>query len=143
MNNRLPSALPERNPLTHEAHSHQVLWQITIPIILGSLVVLALAVLAGISGPAEASLWADISLIFLIIPAMLISVVFLFLFAALIYGLFKLLKIIPPYARQAQDIVYKVEQRVKSGSDLVAEPVIRTQAFLARIRVLGRKLGVR
>jgi heme/copper-type cytochrome/quinol oxidase subunit 2 len=134
MNNRLPSALPERNPLTHEAHSHQVLWQITIPIVLGSLVVLALAVLAGISGPAEASLWADISLIFLIIPAMLISVVFLFLFAALIYGL---------YARQAQDIVYKVEQRVKSGSDLVAEPVIRTQAFLARIRVLGRKLGVR
>jgi hypothetical protein len=71
---------------------------------------------------------------------MLIAFVFLVLFAAMVYGLYKLLKIIPPYARQAQDIVYKFEQRVHTGSDLVAEPIIRAQAFLTRLRILRRRV---
>jgi hypothetical protein len=135
-NNRQPSPLPERNPVTHKTHGRQVLWQITLPLVLGVVVVLALAVLAGLAGEAEASLWADISVIFLLIPTMLVALLFLLLVAGLIYVLLRLLKILPRYGLIAQNFVYKVEHRARSGANLAAEPILRYHSFVAAVRTL-------
>jgi hypothetical protein len=135
-NNRQPPPLPERNPVTHKTHGRQVLWQITLPLVLGVVVVLALAVLAGLAGEAEASLWADISVIFLLIPTMLVALLFLLLVAGLIYVLLRLLKILPRYGLIAQNFVYKVEHRARSGANLAAEPILRYHSFVAAVRTL-------
>jgi MFS superfamily sulfate permease-like transporter len=112
------------------------LWQITLPLVLGVVVVLALAVLAGLAGEAEASLWADISVIFLLIPTMLVALLFLLLVAGLIYVLLRLLKILPRYGLIAQNFVYKVEHRARSGANLAAEPILRYHSFVAAVRTL-------
>jgi len=138
-NNRQPSPLPGRNPLTHKAHGRQVLWQITLPIALGMVVVLVLAVLAGMASEANASLWADISVIFLLIPTMLVALLFLLLFAGLIYALVRILQILPRYALIAQNFVYKVEGRARSGANLAAEPILRYHSFVAVVRTLFRR----
>jgi hypothetical protein len=138
-NDRQPSPLPERNPVTHKVHGRQVLWQITLPLVVGVVVVLVLAVLAGMAGEAEASLWADISVIFLLIPTMLVALLFLLLFAGLIYILLRALKIIPNYARIVQNFIYKVERRVRSGANKAAEPIFRYHSFVAAVRTLFRR----
>jgi hypothetical protein len=138
-NNRQPSPLPERNPVTHKAHGRQVLWQITLPLALGVVAVLVLAVLAGLASEAEAGLWADISIIFLLIPTMFVALLFLLLVAGIIYALLRLLQILPRYALIAQNFVYKVEHRARSGANLAAEPILRYHSFVAAVRTLFRR----
>jgi hypothetical protein len=141
MNEILPPKLPERNPETHKAHSRQVLWQVTVPLAIGVILALVFAVLATMAGPAEASLWADISLIFILIPLMVVALLFIALFAAMGYGVYRLLQILPLYARRAQVFVFKLGQRVRTGSDLAVEPILRIHSFRAGVRALRRKPG--
>jgi hypothetical protein len=115
------------------------LWQITLPLVLGVVVVLVLAVFAGLASEAEASLWADISVIFLLIPTMFVALLFLLLVAGFIYVLLRLLKVVPGYARVVQNFVYKVEHRARSGANLAAEPIYRYHSFIAAVRTLFRR----
>lgn len=138
-NNRQPASLPERNLVTQKAHGRQVLWQITLPLVLGVVIVLVLAVLTARASEADASLWADISVIFLLIPSMVVALLFLFLVAGLIFALFRLLQLLPRYAFIAQNFVYKVENRARSGADLAVEPILRYQSFVAAMRTLFRR----
>ena len=64
--------LPERNPVTHQKHRQEVLRQITLPLLLGLAVLLTLAILVvitGFQGGEQVSIWADISTVWLIMPA--------------------------------------------------------------------------
>jgi predicted membrane protein len=128
-----------RNPVTQRAHSRQVLWQITLPFSLVVLLAVFLAVLASLSQPETASRFADISLIFLIIPTMIVAFIFLAIFAASAYGVFRLLKIIPPFARSVQDFFVRIEERVRSIADASVEPVLRVRGFSAGLRALWRR----
>lgn len=129
-----------RNPVTHKAHARQTMWQITVPLVIGVLVAIALTVLAGLAGADEASRWADISLIFLIIPAMVATLLFVVLFAALNYGLLRVLKYLPPVARRVQDVFSQAEQRVRTGADMAAEPILRIQSVMAAVQSLRQQL---
>jgi hypothetical protein len=137
--NRQSPSLPERNPVTHKAHGRQVLWQVTIPLALGVVVVLVLGVLAGMAGEAEASLWADISIIFLLIPTMMVALLFLLVLAGMIYALLRVLQILPRYALIAQNFSYKLERRARSGANRAAEPIFRYHSFVAAMRTLFRR----
>jgi hypothetical protein len=139
--NRLPPLMPERNPLTQREHAREVLWQITIPLVIGVVIVLALAVLSVVMlDEAEASLWADISLIFLLIPLMLVSLLLMALLSGVIYMLLRLLKVIPPYARKVQDFAYRIEQRARSGANAAAEPILRVNSVVAGYQALRLRL---
>ena len=137
--NRQSPSLPERNPVTQKAHGRQVLWQVTLPLALGVIVVLVLAVLVAMAGEAEASLWADISIIFLLIPTILVALLFLIVLVGLIYALVKILQILPRYALIAQNFTYKVERRARSGANRAAEPILRYHSFVAAVRTLFRR----
>jgi hypothetical protein len=139
--NRLPPLMPERNTLTQREHAREVLWQITIPLVIGVVIVLALAVLSVVMlDEAEASLWADISLIFLLIPLMLVSLLLMALLSGVIYMLLRLLKVIPPYARKVQDFAYRIEQRARSGANAAAEPILRVNSVVAGYQALRLRL---
>jgi FtsH-binding integral membrane protein len=134
---RLP---PKRNPLTHRLHQREVLLQVTLPLAIGLTALLVLAVLASISGPESASLFADVSLIWLIIPVMVVSLIFLVLLAALAYGVIWLVGALPGFAYQVQGFFTLVATKSKQVGDVIVEPILRVQSLAASLRMLGRSL---
>jgi uncharacterized Tic20 family protein len=129
----------ERNPAARAAHKRQVLWQITLPFILAILVILGLAVLTvviSLGSGETASRWADVSLIWLILPTMLFAFIFLVIISALAYLVIKLIGVFPEYTYRVQEFLEKVKARLRAASDTAARPVIQAGGFFAAVRVL-------
>lgn len=138
-----PPLIPERNPVTAQKHRREVLWQITVPLIIGIILVLALAVFITVvsytGNGSAASLWADISLIWLIIPAFIGGLILLVLLAGLAYGIYWLVQNLPTWALQAQNIIVTVGVNVRKATDLAVEPVLRVEGAVAGLRTLFRR----
>lgn len=135
-----PPELPERNPKTHKAHNREVFYQITIPMVVGVVAVLFLAVLATQATASTASTWADISLIMMIIPTMIVSLLFMVLTAGTIYLMIRILPLISPYARFAHEWFAYISYRVRILSDKSVEPILRVHGFVASVRAFRRNL---
>ena len=130
----------ERNPVTHKAHRREVLWQITVPLVVGIVAVLALAFLAARGATNDVSRWADISLIWLILPTLLIAFIFLIVVGAIAFGIVWLVRKLPVPARRAQDLVASLGARVGKITDAAVEPILRAQSFSASLQALRRSL---
>jgi len=135
-----PKELPERNPVTYERHRKEVMWQILAPVLIGAVIVLALAILAITGTDAQVSKGADVSVIWLITPMLIITLIFLVLLGALIYAVMSLLGILPGYARLVQDYFNAVRVQVGIVSDKAVEPVLRMESIKASLRAVGRSL---
>lgn len=128
-----------RNPITHQAHRGEVFRQITLPLVIGGLLLLgaALAVLVlGVRGQGDVRRWADVSLIWLIAPMMIVAFLFLALTAGLAYAVTRLLGALPPFARQVQDVFILIRHRLTMLSDSLVEPVLRSQQGAASWQAL-------
>ncbi len=122
-----PNQLPERNPVTYQQHRQDVFWQITIPMLIVLALALVLVILALSGTFVQQSQWADISIIWLIIPSMLIGLVFFIVVAGLIYLVTILLGRLPPYARLAQDWLLVARFKVGEVGDKLVEPFLRIE----------------
>lgn len=138
-----PSTLqPERNPDTHAAHRRDVFRQITLPTLIGLIVIIALTaavIYAGASGNSQVSRWADVSLIWLLLPSTIISLLFVAILAALAFLITRLLHIFPIYAYRLQLIFRDIQSKIETGTDIAVEPVLKINSFLARARALLRR----
>jgi len=143
MDDYQPSALPERNPVTHRAHRRQVLLQITIPFIIVLVIFLAVSVLVTMGPDDAVSRWGDASLIWLIVPQLFVCLVFLILLGALAFGIVRLIQILPVYARQLQNFFNLIGLRTRNITDAVVEPFLRAQSFGAKIKALRKSKGLR
>jgi hypothetical protein len=135
--------LPKRNPVTHQKHRQEVFWQITIPLLVGGILIvvpMCLVVLAGITGTGRLDKLASFSLIWLILIAMVLTLFALIAIAALGYLITMMVKTIPPYARQAQDTFTLIKLRVRGVSDKTVEPFLRYHSFSASLGALGRRI---
>ena len=136
MNSLAPPLL--RNPNTARLHRRDLLWQIYLPIGLAVLAMLAatgFAIWAGVSGQAAVdSIWADISLIFLVMMAAAFAVLPLALLVAGIFGLWYALRYLPGYARVAQSYVAQAASYVRQAANRAAEPVIAAERATAAVR---------
>ena len=98
-NMHIPSPPPKpmvRNPVTREKHRREVFWQITIPLVIALIIVIALAILIPVVGTHDSvSQWADVSLIWLIVPQMFLALITLLILIVLVYVLAGLLKVLP------------------------------------------------
>ena len=112
----MANQLPDDHP-TIRAHKRQFAWQILAPVIVIAGLVIAGAVLVTTDGRARTGVWADVSLIWLLIPALLFAFVFLAVIITVIYGMGKILQIIPRYSWKAQGLF----SRVSSGTRRVAD----------------------
>lgn len=137
-----PSRPVERNPVTYQKHRHEVLWQITVPLVVGGVLILLPAILvivAGVTGGGQIAKLAQVSLIWLIVIAMVISLLMIIFTVAIIFATTAILRSTSPLARQIQDTFLLIGQRVKQVSDKAVEPVLRYQSFMASMGVLGGK----
>jgi hypothetical protein len=145
MNTNKPFVLPERNPLTHARHKHDVLLQITLPLVIGGLlIVLAIAgiIWSAAGGPAsgEVNRWANVSLIWLILPALFFVLLGTVILIGLVYAVTKLLAVLPGYARLTQDWFVRLGGKVRLVSDKVVEPFLKAHSFSAGTRQAGRSV---
>ena len=143
MDNKPRRPLPERNPVTYQKHRHEVFQQITIPLLIGGILIvvpMCLVVLGAATGAAGLDKLAAISLIWLILIAMVLTLIALIVVVALGYLMTMALKTIPPYARQAQDTFELIKVRVRGLSDKAVEPFLRYHGFSASLSALGRRI---
>jgi hypothetical protein len=124
-----------RNQRTQALIRRDVIWQIIAPLAVAVLAALVVAVLVILPvGAGSRSVWADVSLIFLIIPAAATGLVLLALTAALVYGLKRLLSALPFYAKPAQDWVALATYRVNRAATKVAGALMSIRSFWAGAR---------
>lgn len=131
----------DRNPVTHKIHRKEVFWQVSFPMILGCLLIIGLAVLTILGAARGGSLRqsADASLVFLILPTMMMAIFPLIILAGLAYGVIMLNQKLPSYMRQFQDAMIRVRDGVRTGADKAVEPVLRFKSKVASLEAFKRK----
>jgi len=124
-------------------HRKQLTWQIVLPVVLTSVLLIALIVLINIAtfrDNGDVARWAAISTIWIVVPIMIGMLIFLILLVGLIYLLSRLLGITPRYTGLAQDYVYKAVGIIKRALDAAVKQIIEIQGVLASIREFFRRI---
>lgn len=122
---------PERE--SYVKHRRDVNLQIILPVILVIVLAVVIAILAGFAAAGNnlgVNLWANISIIWLIIPMMALALVILALTLALVYGLNRLLKVSPHYTGLAQSYILWLNAEVSIWTDKIIRPVLSIKTWL-------------
>lgn len=128
------------NPETRAAHKREYRRQVLLPLVLFLVLFGAVAGILIYYKVGTIAQWSQIATIFLILFWMVIGVLFLAILIALVYLTSKLLTLLPPYTRIAQDGIETIKHQVESGADISVTPVMKIQSFLAVIdTLLGRR----
>lgn len=133
---RLPSSAEHPS---YQLHRRQLWTQILIPILAVILVVAAVIVVVSVvtfRGNGDVERWAAVSTIWLVIPILGAGLLALAAFAALVYGMARLLAVIPPYSGYAQRIVWRVGGYVKRGAELAVKPALVAGSVSAALKRL-------
>src|SRR5215216_4867127 len=128
---------------SYKKHRKQIIWQIVLPMVLTAILFIALVVLINIAtfrDNADVGRWAAVSTIWISIPIIIVSLLFLAILVGIVYLLIRLLQITPIYTGKAQDFAYKVEGYAGRAADAAAKPFIFLDSIGASIKaLLGRK----
>jgi hypothetical protein len=127
------------NPATQKAHHKQLLWQVTLPFVLGVIIFLAFVVIiiiAGVQGDPAVGQWGDISLIWLLLPTMLFLLILIAIFGGITYALLRLNKALPGFMKRTQDFFRGMQEKAEKAADLSVEPIIKSESSRAGLRTL-------
>ena len=141
MASQTPISPPERNQKTYLRHRHEVLWQITLPLIIGIVIIVLLGLLSafGVSGSVQRQL-ADAALINLITQAMIMGLLMLIMLGGTVYLMARILSILPFQFYRLQKLFFLVNLRVSHLTDALVNPVLRAKSFSASARAFRRSV---
>jgi hypothetical protein len=132
--------LPPWNPITRQRHNREVFWQITIPLTIGIVLILGLALLTVLAAYADQAHQADVAFIWLAGIQLIMGLLTLGMLAGVIFGLFRLMQSLPGYTRLTQDFLGAAGLRVRRVADAMVEPILRGHEFSAGWRAFwGRR----
>lgn len=114
----------EPNPVTRAAYRRQVRLQVYLPLAVGIGIIAGAAALLWTGGLASASAWADASLVLLLLPVLLLSLIPIGVLAAFAYGVVYLMQRIPAPAHRVQRAVARVQQTIRRGSEATVRPFV-------------------
>ena len=112
---------------TIRRHKSQFLWQILVPILLVVLLGLAaggVTLAVSLADASSARLWADISLIWLLAPALVLALAVAMMLGFAVVGLAKVLQVSPTYTGKAQGIFALVTALIHKAADGLTKPVV-------------------
>jgi len=126
-------------------HRRQSVWQIWIPVGVGSLLILGAAVImilpvTGVDTGVDVSHWADASLIWMILPLLFLAIVVTLFLIGLIILTAKILKLIPQYTVIGQHYAALISATVQFWSKRIAKPLIVIKSHLASMNALFTSL---
>lgn len=137
---------PKETP-AFRGHRRQTFWQIQFPLILAGLIVIAvtvfLIVITAGHGNTVDTHWADISLIWLILPVLAGSLIPLALLGGLIFLMAKLLGALPKYGALGHYYAIRVTEIAKLIGDKVTAPVIAVKSRGAAVKSFFEQLRQR
>ena len=132
--------LPKPNPVTKKRHNQDMVWQVYAPLSVGVILVLLLMILTISSTNYAIRKGADVSIIWLIAPVLVISLIILAINAAAIFGIAQLIKVLPGYSRIVLDYFILAGMHVNKLGDRMVAPVFRVRTFNASLRQVGRSI---
>jgi hypothetical protein len=130
-----------RNPKTHTEHRREVFWQITLPLVIGILLVLAAVaaiIVSTVQPVSDVGRWADVSLMWLILPSLFLAFILLVILIGLIVLASYLLRLIPPYALVVQLYIEQAKDKISEFFNLTVEPILRVKTIWAAARYATR-----
>jgi hypothetical protein len=130
-----------RNPVARQRHQKEMMWQVTIPMLIGTVVLLALAGLAIGIVPGDARRWADISMIWLILPVMFVTLLSLLFLVGSVYAVMRLILVLPKYSYQALGWLLLLGLQLQRLNDRLVEPFLRMHMLSASIKTLSRRVS--
>ncbi len=128
---RPPRPRPDRP--SYQQHRREFQRHILLPLALTLLLGLGLgglAIYGAATGGEAVSLWADIALIGLLVPMMLLLLLKMVFLAALVYGLARLLGIAPQYTGLAQSYALWLNARITHQIDRLIQPYLNLKAWM-------------
>lgn len=128
--------LPEPNPVTKAAHRRDFFRRVTLPLIVGLLILIGIAIAFILIPVGDVETWSQITSILLIGLTMIGGLLVLAFLGGLVYLVSYLLGILPPYTRMAQDGIEQIQEYAEKGADIPVRPVIQVQSFIAAINAL-------
>jgi len=139
----MKATIPQPVHESYLKHRRQIVWQIVLPVVLTSLLFIALIVLINIAtfrDGGDVGRWAAVSTIWIVIPIMLGMLIFLALLVGLVYLMKRLLDITPTYTGMAQDYVHIAAGYIKRAADAVVKPVLQLNGILAGITAFFERM---
>jgi FtsH-binding integral membrane protein len=128
------------------AHKRQVFWQIWFPLgitVILILLVCFLAATATMQNANSGTQYAGVALIWILLPWMGTAVVVLVLLGISIYGLDKLIRILPRFMRRIFGFIELIHFQVRRFSDLSVKPIFGVREKWARWQALKRAIKPR
>jgi uncharacterized membrane protein YhdT len=122
------------------AHKRQFAWQILVPFLVMAGLIIAGAVLVVTGGAPRTGVWADISVTWLLTPVLFFALAILVIVITIVYGMAKLLQVIPHYTGKAQGIFVLLSARTRKVSDGATKPFVWFRQAGAVIQSLIDKL---
>ena len=142
MDTNKPSQISKSN------HKRQSFWQIWFPLAVTILVFILIAVLIILATSHQGSMhdfsvkWSSISLIYMIIPALLVCFVFLAILVAIIYGISQLIIYVPQWAAVALYYLNIAAETIRNFSDKSVIPIFKAHQFFASFKTFRKRLGL-
>ena len=138
--------LPKRpRPLPDPKHRKQIFWQIWVPLCVSILVILFLAVLTSVSATTNnptVTKWSNLSLIYMITPVLIVGFVFLAVLGGIVYGLARLLDILPVYTRIVQGFFRQMVVFFRTWSDKTIQPILAIKSWWAGFESALKHFGL-
>ena len=125
---------------SYQAHKRDFIWQILVPMIVVLILVVIASVFTAMRPPGTASLWADISTIWLLIPLLIFALITLVILGGIIYGMAKLLSITPVYTQKLYVLIRLLTKKIEDMADASAKPIFFVEELSASIKsIFGQK----
>jgi hypothetical protein len=125
---------PMRNPTTRASFRRQVWLQIYLPFGLGVAALGVAATLLWGGALGDVSAWADASLLLLILPVLVVSLIPMALAAVLIYAVSYVIGWLPGPAYEAQQAVIRVRSAADRAMHVVSRPTVYSGSVVAALR---------
>ena len=105
-------------------HKQQLVWQILVPfLVVGALIIAAAVLVVDTTGSASRT-WADVSIIWLTAPILVLALVFVTILGFLIYWIARLMRVTPRYTGKAQGFFALLSKWAWMAADGVSKPLI-------------------
>jgi len=125
---------------TVRTHKRQLVWQILVPFLVLTALIVAGSVLVVTGAASRTRVWADISIIWLIAPLLIFALLFAGLLGVLIYLIAKLTRVTPVYTAKGQYFAALAAAGTRKVADGIAQPVLWVHQAAAAIKSFFDKL---
>jgi len=129
-----------------KTHEQERFWQILLPVILFSVLLLAglvfLIIRNGRFSPGVAEV-SGAATVLVILPVLFFALIQLIILIAIIIGLTKLKALIPPAGIKVLQLLEKARWNIRKGADISVQPILSLNQNSEKVKQVARSLNTR